>query len=162
MCTAEAEKAVRLLDLFNRHLAGASDVLDLATPSPNTCRWCQFKLVCNAFWKFAEESWIEEIHIGAVRGILDKPIEFIHDGIALAVSMNVNSGTFTHSSISMAPLDRSIHANISDCVVGNEIRIINLGIRLDRRPYPTIYTVCLREEECPIFQLPSSTVADNY
>jgi len=161
MCAAEATKAVSLLDSFNTRLANASDILSLAAPSPGACRWCQFKAVCPAFWELAEESWIDENVNGAVRGIMDKPLEFIHDDRALAVSIHVHAGTIAASSISIAPLDRNIHDNILNCKLGDEIRIINLGIRKDRRPYPTILTVCLPKDQCPSFKLPVLNVKKN-
>jgi hypothetical protein len=156
LCAAEAARAVSLLDSYNSRLANASDVLDIATPSPSACRWCQFKLVCPAFWKAAKDGWIEEIANGAVRGMLDKSLEFIHDDKAIAVSLNVHDGTISTSPITIAPLDRNIHANISGCKIGDEIRIINLGIRRNLRPYPSISTVCLRDDQCPSFKIPGS------
>lgn len=154
VCAAEAAKAISLLDSYNSRLANANDVLDIAAPSPKACRWCQFKLVCPAFWEIAEDDWLEEIANGAIRGMLYKSLEFIHDDKAIAVPLNSYNGTISTSPITVVPIDRNIHANISDCKIGDGIRIINLGIRQDRRPYPTIYTVCLREDHCPSFKMP--------
>jgi hypothetical protein len=45
-CAVESEKAVRLLDSYNAQLQCVSTASNLATPSPQACRWCQYKAIC--------------------------------------------------------------------------------------------------------------------
>lgn len=53
--TDVAAEALALLDAYNRR-AGQS-AADLATPSEEACRWCDFRVCCPAFFAAVDEGW---------------------------------------------------------------------------------------------------------
>jgi CRISPR/Cas system-associated exonuclease Cas4 (RecB family) len=63
-----AQAMVRTLETVS---TSTDDVLDLATPSVDACRWCSFKAACSPFFAAVDESW--ELHerdvLGTVQGI---------------------------------------------------------------------------------------------
>jgi CRISPR/Cas system-associated exonuclease Cas4 (RecB family) len=63
-----AQRMVRTLETVN---TSTDEVLDLATPSADACRWCSFKAACSPFFASVDESW--ELHerdiLGTVQGI---------------------------------------------------------------------------------------------
>jgi putative RecB family exonuclease len=153
-CEAEATDAVGLLDAYNHQLQSASTVSDLATPSPRVCRWCQYKALCPAFWGQVNETWTEGLGSACVRGTLADAPQHIHNAKAFALIMKNTNGTTTGLA-TIAPLERTVHANVGSWQSGDVVRIINLYQRNDGQLAPTTATVCLREDDLVTFTLPS-------
>lgn len=61
-----AQEMARALESIN---TPTDDVLDLATPSPDACRWCAFRAACKPFFDAVDESWglLDREIIGTVR-----------------------------------------------------------------------------------------------
>jgi hypothetical protein len=152
---SEAMAAVALLDSFNDRLRSASDVTDLANPSPNTCRWCQFKALCPAFWDNVDATW--SLGSGAVRGVLDGAPTVIHNGLAFSIAISVESGTTQLAQVRIAPLARDTHPQLASLQSGEAVRIVGLYQRNDGQFVSTTATVCLRDSDCPLFTLPRNT-----
>jgi PD-(D/E)XK nuclease superfamily len=153
VCAKEAVEAVHLLDSANAKLADSTDVSAVATPSAASCRWCKFKLVCPAFWQEVDETWAEELGNAAVRGRLKTSPALLHNGRAFSLSIDVTGGTTTATEVTVAPLDKEIHQNLSEFELGEEVRIVSLFLRRDGQLAPTNATVCYRESDCPSFSL---------
>ncbi len=49
------------------------DPLSLATPSPDTCRFCDYKAICKAFWEDQDPEWEEH------RGVVGEVIEVVDE-----------------------------------------------------------------------------------
>lgn len=152
-CAKEAAEAVHLLDSANATLSGSTDVSTVATPSAASCRWCRFKLVCPAFWQQVDETWAEELGNAAVRGRLKTSPALLHNGRAFSLSIDVTGGTTAATEVTVAPLDKEIHQNLSEFEPGEEVRIVNLFLRRDGQLAPTNATVCYRESDCPSFSV---------
>ena len=50
-----------------------TDPLSLASPSPNACRFCDYKAICKAFWEDQDPAWEEH------RGVVGEVIEVIDE-----------------------------------------------------------------------------------
>ena len=156
-CAAEAVDAVNLLNHYNSQLITVSDVRSLAEPSPEACRWCDFKIICAAFWETADVSWAEEISSGAVRGILNESPILIHNGRALSISLHIVGGTTATHDIAVAPLTVEIHDQVLRGQPGDEVRIVNLLVRGDGQLVPANMTLCCCGSDWPSFMLPRNT-----
>jgi len=152
-CAKEAVDAVHLLDSANAKLADSTDVPAIATPSPSSCRWCKFKVVCPAFWQQVDVTWGEELGSAAVRGRLKTTPTQIHNGQAFSLSIEVAAGTSGEKEITVAPLNKETHRSLSEFKQGEEVRIVNLFLRRNGQLAPTNATVCYRESDCPAFSL---------
>lgn len=149
-CQAAAEEAVDMLNAFNERLACVSGPNDLATPSPHTCRWCQFKATCPAFWANVDDSWAGDLCSVAVRGHLASLPARIHNGRACSLAVEVVNGTVPAGSLTIAPLDATVH-ELDHLRLGDFVRILNLYKRSGAQLAPRAATFCLRECDCPSF-----------
>jgi RecB family exonuclease len=63
----ELADAVRRVDVYNSALRSGSEeaVLQMATPSPEACRYCSARVVCDPYWDALATTWPYQ---GAVRG----------------------------------------------------------------------------------------------
>jgi hypothetical protein len=155
-CAVESEKAVRLLDSYNAQLHCISTASNLATPSPQACRWCQYKAICPAFWDSMTQGWTEGLGSACVRGTLERHPQLIQNEKAFAITMIDTTGSAS-GRLTIAPLERAVHANVPDWQSGDVVRVINLYRRNDGELTTTASTVCLREADCPTFSLPAPT-----
>ena len=48
-CARDAVEAVELLDAYNRKVQAGATLDEIASPSPERCRWCPYKLLCPPF-----------------------------------------------------------------------------------------------------------------
>ena len=87
-CEAEAEEAIWLLNGYNEVLAQALDPINLATPSPASCRWCHYQLYCPAFWGAVAPGWKDGLLSAAIAGSATGPANPIHGGSALSLSLH--------------------------------------------------------------------------
>lgn len=152
-CTLEAKEAVDLLDRYNEALATASDPAELASPSPDTCRWCPYKLVCPAFWGKADETWAGTLGGEAAAGSLNGSPLSIHGGTACALSLTADSGTVARGEISLTPLPAAVHGDLSGLSSKDRVRIADLGRRENGTYYATLRTVILPEGAIPSIEL---------
>jgi hypothetical protein len=148
-CKVEAEKAVGLLDSVNSSLSeSAGNALEIASPSPSACQWCSFKLVCPAFWNSVSPDWKDDLKSGAISGRLAKPPIAIHDGKAVALTLEEVVGTSTDPQLTIKPLPVAIH-DMASYSVGDEIRLVNLFYRANGSVSPYNMTVCIRAKDIP-------------
>jgi hypothetical protein len=102
-CEREALEAVALLDAYNRKIARNVNVTDLAAPSPETCKWCPYKILCPSFWAAASAGWSGSLDGAAVEGVLLEPPRQIHGGAARALSLEIRAGSEASREINVAP-----------------------------------------------------------
>jgi hypothetical protein len=151
-CTREASEAVAILDGYNNTLMTAAAADDLASPSASNCKWCPFKLFCNPFWKTATAAWSEQLDGAAVEGVLNDPPMAIHGGAAVAVSLNIQTGSEVPRRVQLAPL----HPNMQlagTIAAGDRVRLIGLRTRPDGSLVPSPRTVLARIDDLPAISL---------
>ena len=145
-CASEATEAVRLLDSYNSQVQTARTVMQVANPSSQACRWCQYKALCPAFWARVDATWRESLGTGCVRGVLTSPPQLVHNDRAFCLTLTSTGGTAA-GEMTIAPLERTVHANVEPWQAGDAVRVVNLYCRNDGRLAPTNTTVCLREQD---------------
>lgn len=155
-CAAEASEAIMLLDSFNVKLTMLEEFSSIATPSPKACRWCQYKVLCPAFWEEVEDNWGEELGSAAVRGVLKESPALIHNGRAFSLSVEVSSGTTASSEVSISPLDGEVHSQLAAFQTSDAVRIVNLYQRRDGQLAPKPETLCFLDSDCPLFKISST------
>lgn len=153
-CEAEAGHAIHLMDEYNQLVAQGTSIIDLASPSPTTCRWCPFQLLCPAFWSAIGPEWREGIPSPAVAGTaIEHPIP-VHGGKAFRVALRVEQGTELHGeSISLHPLQHSIYTDLPQIHPGNRLRVTGLGRRPNGEAAPILRTQIALERTVPRIQL---------
>jgi hypothetical protein len=130
----------------------AAGVDDLASPSASNCKWCPFKLFCNPFWKTATAAWSEQLDGAAIEGVVDAPPMAIHGGAAVAVSLNIQTGSEVPRRVQLAPL----HPNMQlagTIAAGDRVRFIGLRTRPDCSLVPSSRTVLARIDDLPTISL---------
>ncbi len=153
-CIREAEGAVRLLEEYNAAIAGGLDPLDLASPSPASCRWCHFQLYCPPFWNSVELGWTDDVGADAVEGRTEAGALPIHNGSAVSLSIQVERGTVPATQrVSLSPLDPSVHVDVAQVKTGDRVRVIGLRRRADDNLVATKQTMIVREECLPRIEI---------
>src|SRR6202030_4419302 len=104
-CTREAAEAVALLDTYNEKVRAGAVPEEFASPSPQGCRWCAYKLLCPAFWRAAAPHWSGQLDGGAVEGLLAGAPSIIHSGEARAVALDIQAGSEVRRLAQIAPLN---------------------------------------------------------
>lgn len=159
-CATEAAEAVALLDAYNTHLKTAPSVSALASPAATTCRWCQYKTACPAFWANVSQTWTADLGSPCIRGVLTDSPTPIHSGQAIAVTIRVEGGTVpAGASLKIMPFAKDTHTQLATSRAGDNFRIINLYQRNDGQFTPTPITVGMREAEIPTFSLPIQEIS---
>jgi hypothetical protein len=153
-CVQEATEAVALLDRYNALAAQASDPAALASPSPDACRWCPFKMLCPAFWGSVGEGWA--LDGDAVTGALLAPPQPIHGEAGFSLSIAVDGGTVPHAAITLAPLPAAVHPNLAGLTAGSRVRVTGLSRRVSGAIFPTIRSVAFAEDQLPAIQMLSA------
>lgn len=151
-CEAEARGAVALLDEYNARATMASSVRDLAAPSPEACKWCSQKLVCEPFWESAVASWSGQLDGAAIEGDLVGAPEKVQGGSAYAFSLCVVAGSEERKLVRVAPLNPSTHDRVAALVAGERVRITGLRARPDGVLVPTPRTIIRPLREIPDVQ----------
>lgn len=144
-CEREAKAAVGLMQAYNS-LIEQKDPDALASPSPSSCRWCPYKIMCPSFWKAAKPGWETQIG-GAIEGVLVGPARQVHGGAAYAISIDTEAGTRT-GRIDLAPLPASSHRCFAAAGEGR-VRLVGLRVRKDGSYVPTIRTVSSMVKDVP-------------
>ncbi len=147
-CEQEAAEAVALLDRFNESVAFASEPAALAMASPETCKWCPYKLICPAFWANASPNWSGMLDGSAVEGVCVAP-QPIHNGAAIALSIEVELGSEPRGRMQIAPLNPSVHTALAVLAAGRRARLVGLRARTDGTLSPTARTVVVDLESLP-------------
>ncbi len=152
-CETEATEAITLLERYNDAVARGGDTNNLATPSPEACRWCPFKTMCPPFWTNVEESWAGVLDGQAVSGRLNKPPQVVHAGAAWSIGLMADAGTVAPGEIVISPLSAAVHPTVSQLCQGDRVRIVGLGRRNNGSLFPTQRTVVVRDTDTPTMQL---------
>jgi hypothetical protein len=148
-CMAEAADAVAILDDYNTRVAAGTTPEQLADPSPTTCKWCSFKLVCTPLWSAVSLDWSGQLDGAVVEGLLDGPPRAIHGGASTSLAVEVQNGSEERKRVQLAPLNPSIHPALAGVASGDRVRLVGLRARPDGSLVPTPRTVLARVEELP-------------
>lgn len=148
-CEREAKEALALLDEYNDRLRAGAGPEDFASPSPENCRWCQYKLVCSSFWKTSSPAWSGHLDGAAVEGVLADGPAMIHAGAARAVSLDIQGGSEVRRRAQIAPLNISTHPAVTTLAPGDSVRFIGLRARPDGVLAPSDRTVLFRLKDLP-------------
>ena len=148
-CEREANEAVGLLDSYEQKRHAAAKPEDLASPSPNGCRWCPFKLVCPSFWLSSTSDWSGQLDGAAIEGAILDPPAVIHAGAARAVAVEIKAGSETLRRAQIAPLSPTSHPAVTVLAAGDRVRLVGLRARADGVLAPTQRTVLARVADLP-------------
>jgi len=148
-CEREASDAVALLDVYNGKVRSGAARKELASPSPESCRWCAYKLVCPVFWQAALPDWCGQLDGAAVEGPLVGTPSVIHVGAARAITVDVQAGTEARRQAQIAPLNPSFHPVVATLVPGERVRLVALRQRNDGMLLPGQRTVLCRVSDLP-------------
>jgi len=149
-CEREASDAVALLDVYNGKVRSAAAPREFASPSPESCRWCAYKLVCPAFWQSASPAWSGQLDGAAVEGRLLGPPSVIHAGAARAIAVDMQAGTEARRQAHIGPLNPSAHPSVATLVQDDRIRLVGLRVRADGVLVPTQRTVLTEVGNLPV------------
>ncbi len=150
VCEAEAAEAIRQLDEYNAILSRSADPIDLASPTPPSCRWCQYQLYCPAFWSAVGPDWKDDLRSSVIAGRAVESPAPIHGGAAFSVSLQAEQGTTPPGEIiSLFPVDPLMHTDLSEVQRGDRIRVTGLSRRPDDSVVPSIRTIIAKEETVP-------------
>ncbi len=148
-CEREATEAVSLLDDYNAKVKERRAADDFAAPTAQGCRWCPFKIICPAFWRAVSPSWSRELDGAAIEGELADPVQGIHGGAALAISVDVRRGTEPARRAQIAPLKLLVHTVAGNLAIGDRVRLVALRIRQDGQLAPGPRTLVAHVADLP-------------
>ena len=157
-CEYEAAAALALLDGHNSALNSSSAASALASPSPQSCKWCPFKTLCPAFWENASPAWSGQLEGECIAATLAADPKIIHDGAAMALTVDVSHGTLPAGTVQIAPLNPQVHRSLTMLRSGDRIRIIGLFKRIDGTVTPTQRTVIARVQDLPMLVVKAHSV----
>ena len=148
-CEREATEAIALHDSYNQKVLTGAALKDFASPSPQACRWCAYKLICSVFWETASPNWSGHLDGAAVEGpLLDTP-SVIHAGVARAISVNIQAGSEAQHRVQITPLNTTPHPSVATLALGERVRLVSLRVRPDGVLTPTQRTVLARVTDLP-------------
>ena len=154
-CEEEALQAVALLDSYSAKVKSGAQPLDLASPSPQVCKWCPYKLLCSPFWQCVSPTWASQLDGEAIEGTIHSPPRPIFNGEALALTINVQKGTAPCSQVQIAPVQVTTHPAVLSLAPSNLVRIIGLRARPDGALVPAQRTIIAKVEDIPTLSLPT-------
>lgn len=149
-CAREATEAVALLDAYNGKVSAGAPPEEFASPSPQGCRWCPYKLLCPAFWQTALPEWSGQLDGAAVEGVLAEAPRAIHAGAARAVALDIQAGSEARRRAQIAPLNPAAHPGVITLAAGDRVRLVGLRARRDGVLVPGERTVMCRVNDVPI------------
>jgi len=152
-CAREAAEAVALLDAYNRKVSAGAAPEEFASPSPQGCRWCPYKLLCPAFWQTALPEWSGQLDGAAVEGVLADAPNAIHAGAARAIALDIHAGSEVRRRAQIAPLNVAVHAGVTALAAGDRVRLVGIRARPDGVLAPTQRTVLARVADLPTVAL---------
>jgi hypothetical protein len=118
-CAREAAEAVAILDDYNAKVNARSAPHQLASPSPSTCKWCSFKLLCPSFWSAVGPSWSGQLDGAVAEGVLNEPPRAIHGGAAISLAIDVQNGSEKARQVQLAPLNPNLHGALTAFASGD-------------------------------------------
>lgn len=149
LCEEEALEAVALLDAYNAKVNARAHPAVFASPSPEACKWCPFKLVCSPFWQNVSPAWSGQLDGAVVEGTVDEAPRSIHGGAAMTLSVNVHAGSEVPRQSHSAPLSLVTHTAITVVGIGEGVRLVGLRVRGDGTLVPNQRTVLARVCDLP-------------
>jgi len=149
-CTREAAEAIALLDDYNAKVTACATPNQLASPSPSTCKWCSYKLLCAPFWSAVGPDWSEQLDGAVIEGVLHELPRPIHGGAAISLAIDIQNGSEGVRQVQIAPLNPNVHSAITAVAVGDRVRLVGLRARPDGSLVPTTRTVLARAEDLPV------------
>lgn len=155
-CTREAAEAVAVLDDYNAKVTTCPTPEQLAAPSPSTCKWCSFKLLCAPFWSAVGPDWSGQLDGAVVEGVVRESPRAIHGGAAVSLAIDVQNGSEEVRQVQLAPLNPKVHSAIGAITAGDRVRLVGLRARPDGSLVPTPRTVLARIEDLPAVTLAAS------
>jgi hypothetical protein len=147
-CEREAAEAVAIIDSYNGKLQVSAS--GLGSPSPQSCRWCPFKLICPSFWQNASPEWSGQLDGAAVEGIVVRGPDLIQGGAAFAISLDVQYGSEARGISRIAPLSVAVHEVVASFCAGDRVRLVGLRARPDGTLVTTQRTVVTRVADVPM------------
>lgn len=148
-CKQIAQEALDRLEKYNEVISAGGEASRLASPSPSSCRWCAYQLICPAFWRAASEEWRDHGGSAAVGGPASSVPVPIHGGSARALPLAVDEGTEGSGEVDLAPLQPASHTALAGVHQGTRVRVVGLARRADETVTPTKRTVLARAEDLP-------------
>jgi hypothetical protein len=148
-CEQEANEAIALLESYQGALGAAAAPEELASPSPQGCRWCPYKLVCSSFWRASTPAWSGQLDGAAVEGVVVEKPAVIHAGAARAVAVEIQAGSEVLRRAQIAPLSLATHPAAAILGAGDRIRLVGLRARPDGVLTSTQRTVLARVSDLP-------------
>ena len=148
-CMREATEAVAFLDAYNDKLRVGVAPDDLASPSPDICRWCPYKLICSPFWKAAISDWSGKLDGAAIEGTVHEAPGSIYGGAAIKLAIAIGRGTEAPRVAEIAPLNPLVHPRLAAIGAGDKIRIVGIRVRTDGMLVPSERTVISRIADLP-------------
>jgi PD-(D/E)XK nuclease superfamily len=136
-CRRAATEAVALLNEYNAKVTAGATPHQLANPSPATCKWCSFKLVCAPFWSSVDPNWSGQLDAAVVEGILREPPRTVQGGAAASLAIDVHRGSEGQGNLQLAPLNPTIHTAVLAVTSGDRVRLVGLRARADGSLVPT-------------------------
>lgn len=151
-CEREADDAVAVLNGYNTLLTATSGLKDFANPTPDKCKWCPFKLLCEPFWAAVNSDWWPQLDGAVVEGVVDQQPVAIHGGAAMAISVNIESDGSSLRSIQVAPLNPNTQLAVA-VTSGDRVRLVGLRIRPDGSLISSQRTILARVGDLPTVSL---------
>ncbi len=148
-CEQEADRALTVLREVDESCRTCDSVGMLASPAPEVCAYCCYKLVCDAYWGSVDSDYVDGQYQHSVKGIAVAPPQVTHGGKALSLSIEVVSGTIDSESVTVRPLSDEVHSGVAGIKAGDAVRIEGLRKREDGSVCPADYTVCQPESCLP-------------
>lgn len=152
-CEREAYEAVALLDRYNRMISSNARIADTASPSPQACKWCPYKVVCPPFWANVNEQWAGRLDGEAIAGTVTDSPKFIQGGQGISLSIVAEAGTRETKVLELFPLRREVHRDTPRLAKGDRIRVTGLGRRQDGSLFSWEKTLLFVEQEVPVIQV---------
>lgn len=148
-CESAVTDALNLLDRYNQLVNAGATPQELANPSAEACRWCQYQLFCPAFWEAANESWSESLGAAASGGSATASPRQLHGGAAMVLDIVSDQGTVLRGAVTLAPVNPQIHAAIKQVRTGMRVRAVGLARRADGTLVPNMRTVFALSADIP-------------
>lgn len=156
-CEQEAYEAIALLESYRETLIAAVAPEELASPSPQTCRWCPYKLVCPSFWQACTAAWSGQLDGMAVEGVVTEEPAAIYEGAARAVAVDIQTGNDIPRRVQIAPLSAASHPAVEILAAGEQIRFVGLRARPDGVLATTQRTLLARVDDLPTISVARGT-----
>jgi hypothetical protein len=160
-CRRAATEAVAQLDDYNTKVTAGATPHQLAAPTPTSCKWCSFKLLCAPFWSAVNPRWSGQLDGPVVEGILREPPRAIQGGAAVSLAIDIQSGSEGPGQLQLAPLNPSTHPAVAAVTTGDRVRLVGLRARADGSLVPTSRTVLARVGDLPTLAAAAAQARQN-